>query len=284
MDKAEVETKYREIIQQHGPWTAHDIDLGHGFTTMSKGLHQQWRVDWTRYLIETYSSPSSKVLRFLNSLGLAKNSRSEKIRNKRILDLASLEGLFTIEFAKLGATTTGLEIRDVHLAKARFAQETLNLRKCRFVQGDVRKIPPELGKFDIIICAGILYHLDFPDCVTFLKDIAKRSTDIVILDSHLAYDNINDSVLPLTEMREYTFQDQTFRGRAIIEHAEHVTGEEKAKSHVWASIDNNISVWLAEEDVVHIMQEQGFRLILKEYPNDVYRENHADRPTLVFKR
>ncbi|MBO1905787.1 class I SAM-dependent methyltransferase [Microvirga sp. 3-52] len=71
--------------------------------------------------------------------------------------------MFAIEFARMGSPTTGLEIRDVHLAKAEFARKILNLSNCGLVQGEVQKIPASLGQFNVIICTGILYHLDFPD-------------------------------------------------------------------------------------------------------------------------
>ncbi|MBO1905788.1 hypothetical protein KHP60_12310 [Microvirga sp. 3-52] len=114
--------------------------------------------------------------------------------------------------------------------------------------------------------------------------MARRSDDLVIVDSYFAYDHIKNSVLPLTEMRSYEFDGRIYRGRAIIEHAQHVTAEEKATQHVWASIDNEISVWLDERDVVGIMDEEGYNLAQKAYPNDDYRQNNPDRPTLVFKR
>ncbi|MGF9763313.1 class I SAM-dependent methyltransferase [Microvirga sp. 0TCS3.31] len=274
------------MVEKYGPWTAHDIALGNGVSTMDKGLHQQWRVDWLSKLILEFGAGSRmrQAGALLSQVGLSSLYKIQAFKHKHILDLACLEGLFAIEFARMGARTTGLEIRDVHLAKAEFARKTLGLSNCRLVQGDVRKIPASLGQFNVIICAGILYHLDFPDCVTFIRDMSRRSDDLVIIDSHFAYDNIEDSVLPLTEMRTYEFEGQTYRGRAIIEHAQHVTAEEKATQHVWASIDNEISVWLDERDVIRIMDEEGFRLAHKGYPMDDYRRLHPDRPTLVFKK
>jgi SAM-dependent methyltransferase len=281
-----IQAERAKVIEKYGPWTAHDISLGHGVSTMDKGLHQQWRVDWLSRLILQFgaSSRMRQAGAFLDQIGFSWLYRTQVFKHKHILDLACLEGLFAIEFARMGAQTTGLEIRDVHLAKAEFARKTLNLSNCRLVQGDVRKIPASLGQFNVIICAGILYHLDFPDCVTFIRDMARRSDDLVIIDSHFAYDDIEDSVLPLTEMRSYEFDGRIYRGRAIIEHAQHVTAEEKATQHVWASIDNEISVWLDERDVVGIMDEEGYSLAQKAYPNDEYSQNNPDRPTLVFKR
>ncbi len=252
------------IIETYGSWTAHDIDLGHGVSTLDQGLWTQWRVDFLDTLIRQYSPG----LRYGAS---------------RILDLACLEGLFAIEFARQGAETVGLEIRETHLAKATFARDAIGLANCRFVQGDVRNIPAELGNFNVIICAGILYHLDFPDCVVFLRDIAKRSTDLVIIDSHFAYDHIATSVFALSEMRNYEFEGRKIRGRNYIEHAAQATADQKA-GLLWASIDNENAVWIDERDVITIMGEAGFALGAKRFPSANYEKHNPDRPTLVFVR
>jgi 2-polyprenyl-3-methyl-5-hydroxy-6-metoxy-1,4-benzoquinol methylase len=230
---------------------------------MDRGLHQQWRVDWFGALIKKHSK--------------------QKDQRFRLLDLACLEGLFAVEFARAGATTIGVEIREGHIEKARFAARALGLSNCAFVQADVRKMP-DLGRFDAVLCAGILYHLDFPDCVTFLEDIAKRSSDLIIIDSHIAYDHIAESVLPLAPMKEYLFRDRPYRGREIIEHAWHVDQQQKAQDHVWASIDNTRSVWLVEDDILAIMLNQGFSLVQRGFPSIQYATENPDRPTLVFKK
>lgn len=275
-----------EFIQRNGEWTAHDIDLGHGVSTMDRNLQQEWRVQWNDHLIRRFGGTRVWRLAYViaTKLNAARFVKPLWYFRRRILDLACLEGLFTIEFARAGAHTVGLEIRDIHLAKANFAKDVLKLERAQFVRGDVRSIPDDLGTFDTIICAGIFYHLDFPDCVRFLCGAAKRTSDLFILDSHLAYPHIHSSVLPLSEMRDYAFEGRTFRGREIVEHHSDVSAEEKANVHLWASIDNDLSVWLLEEDVVRVMADEGLVLVHRAYPNAEYEQNNPDRPTLVFKR
>jgi SAM-dependent methyltransferase len=264
IDPGAVATMKARIIEEHGPWTAHSIDLGGGVATMEGGSTQLWRVEWFKKLIDRHG----RDLR----------------RRRRLLDLACLEGLFAIEFARMGWDTVGIEIRDAHLAKAEFARRVIGLDSCRFVKGDVRSIPPTLGRFDAVAAAGILYHLDFPDCVRFLRDIAERSTDLVLIDSHFAYDQIETSVAPLSEVRTYAFDGREYRGREYREHAPHVTDDEKDHAHVWSSIDNDVSVWLSEPDVVAVMAEQGFALAERAFPDPTYEAKVPDRPTLTFRR
>ena len=251
------------IEEAYGPWTAHDIQLAANVSTMGRGLQQQWRVDWFRYQFERHAS--------------------KPLVESRILDLACLEGLFAIEFARLGASTVGVEIRDAHLAKCQFAKEEIALDNVQFVKSDVRSMPP-LGRFDIVICAGILYHLDFPDNIRFIESICRLADDLVIVDSHLAYEHITVSVLPLSEMLSFDDNGAQYSGRIMIEHAAHVSENEMANQHPWASIDNVRSVWLGERDVVGLFARMGFALKERSYPSPEYEAANPDRPTLVFKR
>jgi len=138
--------------------------------------------------------------------------------------------------------------------------------------------------FDVILCAGILYHLDFPDCVLFLRQIAQRSANIILIDSHFAYEHIDVSVMPLAEMKDYTFEARSYRGREVAEHATNVGAAEKHNVHVWASIDNHVSVWLEEKSVIAELGRAGFKLASRSFPSEQYAARHPDRPTLVFIR
>lgn len=265
MNRAELVTRRDAIAAAHGPWSAHDIDLGQGVSTLDKGLWQQWRVDFFRALIE-------------------RHTEQRAIAGLRLIDLGCLEGLFAIEFARLGAETVGLEIRDVHVTKAKFARDVLKLDNCAIVRGDVRSIPHELGNFDVVLCAGVLHHLDFPDSIRFLRDIAKRARDLIVMDSHFASPHIETSVLPLSGMRPYQFGGRTFVGREWLEHEVGTTEAEKKNVPVWASIDNPKSVWLEERDVVAELYDAGFHPVARRFPSAEYERNNPDRPTLVFKR
>ena len=75
----------------------------------------------------------------------------------RILDLACLEGLFSLELAMQGARVVGVEIREGNLTKARFAAEALGVSGVEFVRDDVRNVDAgRYGRFDVILCSGIL--------------------------------------------------------------------------------------------------------------------------------
>jgi SAM-dependent methyltransferase len=105
----------------------------------------------------------------------------------RVLDLGCLDGLFSIEFALHGCEVVGIEGREDHTAKARFAARALGLEKVTFLQADVReKLKEDIGHFDVTVCSGIFYHLDAGaafELIERLYDITRR---VVLIDTYLA--------------------------------------------------------------------------------------------------
>jgi ubiquinone/menaquinone biosynthesis C-methylase UbiE len=263
--RKDVEAARAAVVARHGPWTAHDIALGFDLSTLDKGLYQQWRVDYLTRLVEQYSDRG--------------------VKGRRILDLACLEGLFAVEFARMGAATVGIEIREAHLAKARFAAEVNGLADCKFVQDDVRNLAAaKHGVFDIVLCAGILYHLDFPDCLTMFQRMGEVCRDLLIVDTHIATDEIETSVLPLGPMITLEHGQTHCRGRRVVEHAPNVTAAEKRTRHPWASIDNPASFWLTKEAIVAAMTAAGFEVCYIGTPDPEFQRRNPDRVTFVGRR
>jgi 2-polyprenyl-3-methyl-5-hydroxy-6-metoxy-1,4-benzoquinol methylase len=144
-ESAEIARRMREIVDSSGPWTSYNLELAPGVYTMgSREVDMFARV---RRVVQLVTDLSSAPLETL-----------------RIIDLASLEGAYTIEFARRGATVVGVEARGAHVERSRFAAEVLRVPTASFVQDDVRNLSAErYGHFDVVLCFGILYHLDWPD-------------------------------------------------------------------------------------------------------------------------
>jgi len=87
----------------------------------------------------------------------------------RVLDLACAHGYYSFEMARLGAQVLGIEGRESWLENARRTKQEASIPNVEFVQDDVRNLSKEkYGEFDIVLCLGILYHLDAPDVFEFL--------------------------------------------------------------------------------------------------------------------
>ncbi len=243
-----------QIIERDGVWTAHNIHLGHDVYTID----------------EHSTSDLSKRERILQ---LMEDYGNKELSKQRILDLACLEGLYSIEAAKKGATVIGADIRDEHLRKAQYAKDALGLRNLTFVKSDVRTITKEsFESFDTILMLGILYHLPSPDILPFLETMAHLCRDLLIIDTHIA-------IRP-----EMTFarNNATYEGAYFVEHPRGATMEQKRASG-WASIDNDVSVWLTLDSLTRALRDVGFSSVLQcLLPLDPSQPK--DRVTLVAKK
>ena len=153
LDRGTVIEKKRRISDQYGPWTT-DINLGFGVRTLD----------------EEDPSHGTRLRRFIQAVS---DSARRPLGELRVLDLACLEGMFAVELARMGASVVGIEGREANVAKARLAKEVLGLENLEFHQDDVRNLSEErYGRFDVVLCLGILYHLNPPHVFRFVESIA----------------------------------------------------------------------------------------------------------------
>ena len=101
----------------------------------------------------------------------------------KVIDLGCLEGGYSVEFAKLGFNTLGIEARQENIDKCNYAKEHLNLPNLNFALDDVRNMA-KYGKFDVTLCYGLLYHLDDP--INFIKIMSECTTKMLFLHTHYA--------------------------------------------------------------------------------------------------
>ncbi|MFO0850940.1 MAG: methyltransferase domain-containing protein [Gemmataceae bacterium] len=248
MDSQELARRKAEVVSRHGDWTAMAIDLGGGLSTLPPAP------DW----------------RLARIVQIARDVLRRPLAGCRVLDLACLEGHYSIEPALKGATVLGIEGRADNIAKARFAAEALGLQNCRFVQEDVRSLSASThGAFDLVIASGILYHLDAPAALDFVAAIADVCTDCAIIDTYVA-------ARPEAETR---WRETVYHGRYYREHAAGATDREKL-ADLWASIDNTRSFWLTKPSLLNLLTDVGFATVL-ECHNPAMDGLTADRVTLV---
>ena len=166
----------------------------------------------------------------------------------RVLDLACAHGHYSFEMAKRGAQVLGIEGRASWLEQARRTKEETSLSNVEFVQDDVRNLCKEkYGEFDIVLCLGILYHLDAPDLFDFLERVFEVCRDFAIIETHFA-------ATP-TVGREW--RGKRYWGATAFEHQVGATREEKLQN-LGASLDNEASFWLTQASLYNILQHVGF--------------------------
>jgi predicted RNA methylase len=232
------------MVRRFGPWFG-CIHLGANVYTLDN-LHVDTRM---RQCIQIVSDIVSKPL-----------------ANVRVLDLACLEGHFGIEFALHGAEVIGIEARDINLQKAIFVKDLLSLNNLQLVRDDVRNLSRErYGQFDVILCFGILYHMDTPEAMNLIKNIFECCGRVAVIDTHFS----------LTNVESYFWNGTSYWGHYYEEHPP-TTTEDEQLDKLWSSIRNVRSFVLTRPSLYNLLRHVGFTSVY-ECVNP-YRYTHPDHP------
>lgn len=124
----------------------------------------------------------------------------------------------------------------------------MELKNLSFIQEDARNISIEShGKFDAIICSGLLYHLTASDAIDLISKMFEMSRKVVVIDTHIA-------VAPKTR---YVHDNDEYWGSIYHEHDKQDSQKEKSKK-LWASWDNNDSFWFTKPSLINALNKTGF--------------------------
>lgn len=236
LDSKQIKQLRDSVIERYGDWTACNIWLQDDvYTTDPEHPEHEGRI----------IGHGIHLRRILQVASDVTNLPFDKLR---VLDLACLEGLYGIEFARHGAEVVCIEGREANIAKVRFVKDVLALDNLSVFQDDVRNLSVEkYGHFDVVLCLGILYHLDAPDVFDFTRKIASVCRRMAIIDTHLS-NHANVS---------HNNEGQQYYGSNELEHARGTSPEEKLKS-AWASLDNEQSFWFTPPSLLNLLAISGF--------------------------
>lgn len=254
MDIETIKRKKSELIERYGQWTAHNIQLADGLYTIDNRL----------------VGDEIKLRRILQ---IVSDIAAKPLEELRVLDLACLEGLYSIEFARHGAEVVAIEGRKANIEKARLAKEVLSLTNLELIQDDVRNLSVDRhGMFDVVLCLGVLYHLDVPDVFHFVENIAEVCGGFAIFDTHVS----------LTEERCHNYRGHKYGGKNYVEHSVDSTPEQREQA-LWASLDNTASFWFTKPSLCNLIARSGFSSVYEcSAPSEM--EKPEDRITLLAMR
>jgi len=246
LTKEAIERGIRDINAQFGEWSC-DIPLPHNV--------------WTN---GNQKLPHTRLKRIVQ---IAQDLCPKPLSQCRVLDLGCLEGMFSIEFALRGADTVGIEIRESNIRKAIFSKEALKLDNVNFRQGDVRDISEAShGRFDIIVCSGVFYHLTAEDAFKLVSSMFSIADRLVIIDTHVA----------LRPKERVVLAGSAYFGDSYREHPESATQEQKSQKS-WASWDNRTSFWFTRPSLINMLNKAGFSSV---YENFVPLHKNFGKPGL----
>ncbi|QIK78943.1 class I SAM-dependent methyltransferase [Sphingomonas piscis] len=215
----------------------------------------------------------------------------QTIAGKTVLDLGCGEGGHAIMFAQAGARhVVGIDGRRLAVDRARFAANVLELSNIEFMHEDVRAPGALNGRFDIVLCSGILHHIEPEAWFLFLKNVARATADTAIFYTHVADEQLQSehklkpvqlvekSSPPRSSWLARLFgrlllrkpQAAAFDGYLYREHREEESSDERS-SKMRASLDNDHSFWATEEVLIDALKKCGFELILKVQSPHMFR-------------
>lgn len=191
--------------------------------------------------------------------------------NIRLADLGCLEGGYSVEFARMGLNVLGLDVRESNLQACHHVQANTNLPNLDFVRDDVWNVHL-YGKFDIIFCCGLLYHLDQPR--KFLEMLAQTTNKLLIVQTHFALTDEMDELGSSSKFRLSDLtENESLKGRWFVEFASENDYKDREK-YKWASWDNKKSFWVLKEHLLQTIHNVGFDLVLEQF--DGLEPNIAD--------
>ncbi len=244
----DLQAKLKEFVQKNGVFTT-PIHLGNGVYT------------------QPATGPDRRLRCFVQAIA---DLAGKPLNQLRILDLACYEGHYTIELALQGAQAVGIEVREANLNKGRFIKECLGLDNLEFHQDDVRNLSEKkYGRFDVVLCAGFLYHLDAPAVFEAIENIHSVCDRLAIFETYI-------SMKPQVST---TFKGKTYSGSYYIEHDETAAPEEKYRD-LWASIDNPRSFWLTQASLCNALDHAGFTSVFVQ-ANPSLEKHPLDRPAFI---
>jgi predicted RNA methylase len=176
----------------------------------------------------------------------------QDFRGLRILELGPRDGHHTIMLEKMGAREiVSIEGRSENVEVCLRAKERYGLDNTTFYLADIEALAagkldaPFEGRFDIVFCTGLLYHLTDPGRTL---DWCRRQADELFLQTHYV-----EEAAPKRYWPEH-FRDGVYRHR---EHDYRVKRFREDLGNVRSGL-NEWSVWLYERDLLTLIRRAGF--------------------------
>ena len=164
------------------------------------------------------------------------------LREKSVLDIGAMEGFFSFQAEKRGASRVvaidrdppgGPDVREAF----KLAAQVLNSQVTYRVRSVYDLEPSDFGVFDVVLMYGVLYHLKFP--LYGLYRVASVCRELLVLETHVAIKEDCDYPLMLFYPgKELNGDGSTWWGAnpqcvdAMIEHLGFTVEERATYSHL----------------------------------------------------
>ncbi len=202
--------------------------------------------------------------------------RAGDLDGVRALDLGAGSGVLAAELAARGAEVLAVEGREANVADIEAVRDALDLGgRLEARLADVRTLDwPALGRFDVILCSGLLYHLELDDVVALTERIRGACSRLALFDTEVAWGPVARAASagrPYAGLRYREFAAET--------------GAAEKQASVRASLDNEQSFWLTRPSLHALLHDAGFSSSWElGTPGQLRRHQRATVAALVGER
>ena len=189
------------------------------------------------------------------------------------LDLACHEGWFAQQVAALGFDVLGVDARAQHVADAALAAEACGAAGLHFRTADVHALDPARdGRFDLVLCLGLIYHLENP--VGALRTARALTADggLCIVETQIA-----PGLSGAIDYGHHTFVKPVTGSFAIVDETDETHGPETSTT--------GICLVPSLEAVTWILRKVGFaRVDVMTPPPDAYEQLRFGKRVMLAAR
>ena len=193
----------------------------------------------------------------------------ESITECSVIDIACHQGYFSTQLAQMGARDVlAVDARAEHVADATLIRDALQLPNMRVQQADVHALTPQgIGKFDIVLMLGLIYHLENP--VGALRTAAALARRICLVETQIV-----PGLTGMVDYGSYRFVRPLKGSFGIVDETEETHGPEASTTGICLVPSLEALMW--------IMRKVGFRRVeLLQPPADAYEQLRYGKRVMV---
>jgi len=135
----------------------------------------------------------------------------EDLSGMRALDVGAWDGWFSFELERRGADVVAVDTADVEGFTV--VHEALGSKVERRLQSVYELNPATIGRFDVVLFQGVLYHLKHP--LLGLEKVCSVATDIVRVESYVAGETDDSPRMEFYERSELRGQFDNWFGPSV---------------------------------------------------------------------
>jgi len=195
------------------------------------------------------------------------------VTGKSALDIACHQGYFSVELAKRGfEPITAVDARADHIEDVKLITAGVGQPQIRAQQCDVHALSTEAvgGPFDLVLCFGLLYHLENP--IGALRRAREMCSGLCVVETQVV-PNMSGPV----DWGSYRYVKPLMGSFGII--------DETYETHGMEASVTGICLAPSTEGLMWIMEKVGFRDVkLLKCPEDGYEQLRFGKRVMVSGR